>query len=163
MFRKSRSSSSPTSPTSPASTGGAEANNEISDNYDIVETPSGSEANSRPSSARRARSASRRRPSHPSPGVTPPPHVRQASSRDDWYPSWLPRRPPPPPPASTVPSERGHGSSPIPRVASNVGTSRAVSSSSRPRAPGAHRLTPSYDTGYTGYTGESGEIGRAHV
>ncbi|KAL5501121.1 hypothetical protein ACEPAH_9508 [Sanghuangporus vaninii] len=169
MFRKSRASSSPTSPTSPSS--GAEANNEISDSYEVVQTPSGSEANSRPSSdapataatagaARRARSASRRRPSHPippTPGVTPPPHVRQASSRDDWYPSWLPRRPPPPAPASTVPSERGHGSSPIPRVASNVGTSRRVSQGSRPQAPGAHRLTPSYDTGYTGYTGESGE------
>ncbi|EJD00289.1 uncharacterized protein FOMMEDRAFT_30381 [Fomitiporia mediterranea MF3/22] len=165
MFRRSRAPSTPTTPASP-STGQEGNDNEISDNYEVVQTPSGSNPNSLPSSSSDAgrpaatRRESRRRhsqPSPPTPGVTPPPHVRQASSRDDWYPSWLPRRPPPPAPASTVPSERGHGHSPIPFMSSpsNAGTTRG----GRPMASGAHRMTPSYDTGYTGYTGtgESGE------
>ncbi|KAI5116634.1 hypothetical protein M0805_002397 [Coniferiporia weirii] len=155
MFRKPRASSSPTSP-STGDNGGRDTSSrdDISDNYEVVGTPSGSNPNSIPSSQR-----PRRMQSYPSPrpGVTPPPHaVRQASSRDDWYPSWLPRRPPPPAPASTVPSEMGHGNSPIPFLSSpsNPGTTRG----GRPMASGAHRVTASYDTGYTGYTGESGEF-----
>ncbi|KAH8111648.1 hypothetical protein DFH11DRAFT_1546499 [Phellopilus nigrolimitatus] len=158
MFRKSRASSSPTSPNSPSTeTEGSRGTptHDISDDYEVVQTPSGSNPNSIPSS--NLHPPTRRQSSPPTPGVTPPPRVRQASSRDDWYPSWLPRRPPPPAPASTVASELGHRNSPVPYMSgspSNAGTTRGT----RPVAPGVHMVTASYDTGYTGYTeGDSGE------
>lgn len=123
----------------------------------MVETPSGSNSNSPSSSDLRHPSAGLASDSRadsrgtPTVGVTPPPHaVRRGASRDDWYPSWLPRRPPPPAPASTVASERGQGNSPVPfaPTPSNGGTTRDV----RPVARGTHKVTPSYGTNFTGYT-----------
>lgn len=118
----------------------------------MVQTPSDSDPNSPSSSDLRHASAGLASDSRgtPAAGVTPPPHiVRHGSSRDDWYPSWLPRRPPPPAPASTVASERGYANSPVPLAPtpSNAGATHDV----RPYNA-THKVTPSYGTNFTAYT-----------
>lgn len=165
----------------------------ISDDYDVVSTPSASStSNVHSSPPVSAEGRARRRqaydapptPGFPAPTPPPPPQepqetsspssgqapaqgprIRQTSSMD-WYPDWLPRRPAGPAPASTVPSERGVGAytpSPIPFLPpSGAGTARGRVTPAQPAAPGRHRASESYDTGYTvgtGYTGLSGVSG----
>ena len=106
--------------------------------------------------------------SSPSPGQAPAQASRVARQTSlDWYPDWLPRRPAGPAPASTVPSERGVGAytpSPVPFQTASGGntTARGRVTPAPPAAPGRHRASESYDTGYTagtGYTGLSGVSG----
>lgn len=167
---------------------GGHSDSGISDDYDVVSTPSSSNPSGNAEARPRRRQAYDAPPTPGFPAPTPPPPPQETSSPSsgqapaqaprairqttsmDWYPDWLPRRPAGPAPASTVPSERGVGAytpSPIPFLpTSGAGTARGRVTPAHPAAPGRHRASESYDTGYTvrtGYTGLSGVSGYAET